>query len=128
MKFYATVDGKFQEMYDAEEFGEKVKATIKFYQNSAKEKEAQANKTKEEVLKDFKEDYNRLLADYRRCPAQFSKAEAKSYGAFVKEHYNLHGKDSGTILHISGTGIGMVYEVECPICHKKEDITDISSW
>lgn len=31
-------------------------------------------------------------------------------------------------IHLTETGIGCCYELECPVCHEQVDITDTESW
>lgn len=32
------------------------------------------------------------------------------------------------VVEYHGTGIGTAIDVECPVCHEREDVTDYGSW
>lgn len=71
----------------------------------------------------------------RHSLISLSDKELESEKAFRKKHYEscarpLHSKAAGNtyIYEITGTGIGTIITVKCPICGESEDITDISSW
>lgn len=85
-------------------------------------------RTENEIRKDFEEEINSLQQELSRCPARFSEKEAKAYHNFWQKHFNMHGKSQGMMLHITGTGVGTAYEVICPICNSKENITDYDLW
>ena len=89
---------------------------------------AAAAKTKDEVRKDFEKEIDILNKRLNRAWMVLSPVEDERLRQFIDKHYQLHGLDHGVIAHISGTGIGMCYEIECPICQEKEDITDVSDW
>lgn len=70
---------------------------------------------------------------------ELNDVEQKEYEKFYDAHEKCRKKaaketasgfcPSGTIsFTFTPTGVGTCVEVECNICHKKEDITDISSW
>lgn len=81
-----------------------------------------------EIRKEFEAelDYYKDLSD--RSWMTLSPLEDERLRNFRDKHYQLHKKDNGFIAHIFGTGIGTCYEIECPICHEKEDITDTGNW
>ena len=51
----------------------------------------------------------------------------REYDNFFEKHYHSCGARE-RILHSIGTGVGTAYEVECPVCGKKENITDYDMW
>ena len=69
---------------------------------------------------------------------EMNDKEEKAYEAFCEKHKDCCRKRLGkrffsTIggqytLHLTGTGLGYCWVVECNACHKKEDITDTSDW
>lgn len=89
---------------------------------------AAAAKTKNEVRKDFEKEIDILNKHLSRAWMVLSPVEDERLRQFRDRHYQLHKKDNGFIAHISGTGIGTCYKIECPICHESEDITDVSDW
>lgn len=81
-----------------------------------------------EIAQEFETEIKGLEEQLRLAPIVFSHLEQERYETFLDKHYKLHKKDSGVTFHMVGTGIGTCYTIECPICHEKEDITDVSSW
>jgi len=64
-----------------------------------------------------------------------SDKELKRLENFQERHYKkcaepLHSKIAGNtyIYDLTGTGIGTIIKVTCPLCGESEDITDTSSW
>lgn len=64
-----------------------------------------------------------------------SDKELKSINEFRERHYKecalpYHNKTKGNtyIYTLTGTGIGTIIEITCPICGATLDVTDISSW
>ena len=83
----------------------------------------------EKALSNLQECLASLIPE--RCLSSWmalSTAEDERLRQFRDKHYRLHKKDNGFIAHIFGTGVGTCYKIECPICHEKEDITDVSNW
>jgi len=59
----------------------------------------------------------------------------KDLEAFRKEHYEKcalpkRSKAVGNtyIYEITGTGLGPIIKITCPICNKSLDVTDTDSW
>lgn len=64
-----------------------------------------------------------------------SDKELERLSKFQEKHYKkcaepLNNKRAGNtyIYELTGTGIGTIIKVTCPICRGSEDITDTSSW
>lgn len=59
-----------------------------------------------------------------------TKKEAEAKRAFTKKHYEMHKpmETSKYIYTLTGTGVGTVITIKCPICNAEEDITDDESW
>jgi len=85
----------------------------------------------EEIQKAQKE------ADYWRLHSlcHLSDKELERLDDFHQRHYEkcalpLHSKIAGNtyIYELTGTGIGTIIKVTCPLCGESEDITDTSSW
>ena len=71
---------------------------------------------------------------YRNSLVVLSDVEKERLDGFHDKHYCIHndGKYKAFcntyVYKITGTGLGNCIEVECPICHERLDITDVSSW
>lgn len=63
-----------------------------------------------------------------------SDKETAAYKAFIQKHYELHNggkfraRGNTYQYELTGTGIGTVIKIKCPICGEQEDITDTDSW
>lgn len=101
---------------------------VKFLQD-AKDREKQAraelSKRNEDVLGEYKRQVEKKLSE---CFLFFSAKERISYDAFVKRHYKKCANGGKMTIHLTGTGIGCCYQLECPVCHEQVDITDTESW
>jgi len=58
----------------------------------------------------------------------FTMSEKQLRDTFVQKHYEKCENAGNYIYNLIGTGIGTVVNIECPVCHEKEDITDYSVW
>lgn len=85
----------------------------------------------------FKKDEEiRKLEDEKRNITEhslliMSDKEREANSNFIHEHYTIHGggKCLNTYIYtLSGTGIGTVIKIKCPVCGEEKDITDTSSW
>ena len=112
-------------------------AAIAFTIHDAREEACAARKkaamNREEIRREFEAEIEGLEAQLNNSLAIFSDLEMERYEKFYQKHFKLHNngrykKDPGITFHMIGTGVGMCYTIECPICHEKEDITDVSSW
>lgn len=112
-------------------------AAIAFTIHDAREEACAARKkaamNREEIRHEFEAEIEELEAQLNNSLAIFSDLEMERYEKFYQKHFKLHNngrykKDPGITFHMIGTGVGMCYTIECPICHEKEDITDVSSW
>ena len=88
------------------------------------DKDAEIQKAKDEVRQLRK---NALLI--------LSDKEKEEETEFRNWHWKhcaepLHSKTKGNtyIYEISGTGLGAIIKITCPICGQTKDITDIESW
>lgn len=57
-----------------------------------------------------------------------SDKELSLYTQFRAEHYKSCNNGDTFIITLSGTWIGETIEVACPICGRKQDITDTEGW
>ena len=47
---------------------------------------------------------------------------------FKQKHYEKCKNGNEYTYHMTGTGIGTVIEIECPVCKGIQDVTDVDSW
>ena len=59
---------------------------------------------------------------------RLSDKELSLYTKFRAEHYKSCNNGGTFIITLSGTWIGETIEVACPICGRKQDITDTEGW
>ena len=76
-------------------------------------------------------------AEYARTHSlcQLSDKELIAIRKFRDKHYNecaipFHNKGKGNtyIYTLTGTGIGTIIEITCPICGATLDVTDLNNW
>ena len=53
-----------------------------------------------------------------------SDKERRAYEHFCKAHVTCSFKGNIPYIIPTVTAIGTIYDVYCPVCHEKEDITD----
>ena len=110
------------------------------------EKVKQEYHNMEARLNDFIEEMTQWNKDEEIQLARYEAKEARENALIIltpvekeriKEFRNKHYKScaqphkmSGSkyIYTITGTGIGQMIEIECPVCGEKLDITDLESW
>ena len=87
---------------------------------------------KDEEIQKYKNERDYV---YKHSFLQLSDKEMKSEKAFREEHYKncalpLKSKAAGNtyIYEITGTGLGTIKKIKCPICGVEKDFTDIDSW
>lgn len=69
-----------------------------------------------------------LKSVWDRALCVMSDKESKARREFVEQHYKSCGNAGTYIYELSGTGIGTVIKIKCPVCGAEEDITDYDSW
>lgn len=47
---------------------------------------------------------------------------------FEQIHYEKCRNSNEYTYHMTGTGIGTVVKVQCPVCKEIQDVTDVDSW
>ena len=63
-----------------------------------------------------------------------SDSERDKISKFRRDHYERHkythlmSSGSTFMYTLTGTGVGNIIEITCPICNETEDVTDLSSW
>ena len=48
--------------------------------------------------------------------------------AFKQKHYEKCRNSNEYTYHMTGTGIGTVVEIQCPVCKEIQDVTAVDSW
>lgn len=115
-----------------------LKNTFNFYKEE-KDKALQCyHKTKEEIIKGIKDDYSEENAHLKeRLKLSYgefnSEKELNAYLNFKRQHEQCrlsYKINNGRYPYIipTGTGVGIHYNVICPICGKQQDITDYEAW
>lgn len=136
--FYSHDGQNFKKIYGAKELSQAVLDTIAYHEQRAKEAIERANKTREEVAQEIKneweEENKRLKEQLRLSVASLaSEKELADYNAFVEAHEacRLTSKAAGAKMPYVkqfGAGIGCCTYVYCQVCGKHQDITDSSVW
>lgn len=136
--FYSHDGQSFKKIYSAKELSQAVLDAIAYHEQRAEEAIERANKTKEEVVQEIKneweEENKRLKEQLRFSVASLaSEKELADYHSFVKAHEacRLTSKAAGAKMPYVkqfGVGIGCCTYVYCQVCGKHQDITDSSIW
>ena len=136
--FYSYKDGTSTKIYSPTELTELVHNTVKYYEEKVeelKEKNKQLYADAESIVrKDYEKQINNLKEQLRLSYGEFaSQKEKEAYDEFEKEHIHdrLSSRYNGgraPYLIPTGTGIGTILKVVCPICGESKDITDNSVW
>lgn len=101
------------------------------------EHECDANRSLRKTLNEYNKDTEvqekqKQIDDlWRRSLLVMSPKEADAERAFRYKHYERHHAYSHCSTYtyeITGTGIGNIIKITCPICGESEDITDTDSW
>lgn len=129
---------KVSKIYDEKELSQLVFDSIQYYREQAdhwkrmyllwhKRGQEQANNELKDQIHSLQE---RLTLSY----GEFSSEKEKlAYEQFEKEHMHdrLISKYNGgraPYLVPTGTGLGVLLKVVCPICGESKDITDVGAW
>ena len=130
--FTTTKDGKFVEVKDIDTICKNLKDTyevleeqIEYYKKKLEEYDRDAE------IQKYKDENKKL----RSCSLLLmSDKEREAERNFRYKHYEkcarpLKDKIGTTYIYeLSGTGLGTIIKITCPICGQAEDITDIDSW
>lgn len=136
--FYSYKDGMSTKICSSTELTDLVHNTVKYYEDRVEELQ-EKNKhlyadAESIVRKDYEEKIKNLNERLRLSYGEFaSQKEKEAYNEFEKEHMHdrLSSKYNGgraPYLIPTGTGIGTILKVVCPICGESKDITDSSVW
>ena len=137
MSFYIT-DGKLTKVYDPDELIEAVSSTVKYYKAHAEALEKENKELHARALEMANEELiDKIQALQEELSLSYLKfasiKEKKAYENFEQRH--MHDRlvskyNSGRAPYLipTGVGVGTHLEVVCPICGKKENITDTEVW
>lgn len=123
-------------MFVFEDFDTQI-AKLKETYNNMRSQVDEMKRTLQEWNKDEEIQKAQEEADYwrRHSLCHLSDKELNRLDDFQKRHYEkcalpLHSKIVGNtyIYELTGTGIGTIIKITCPLCGESEDITDTSSW
>lgn len=123
-KFY--IDRPFDEILDeAKHAYEKQESLVEYLRKALSEynKDYEISKYKEQA-EDIRNHSLLIMSD----------REMKDEKAFREHHYELHngGKYKSIantyVYELTGTGLGCLIKIKCPICGEEKDITDTDSW
>ena len=136
--FYGYKDGVSTKVYSSTELAELVHNTVKYYEEKVeelKEKNKQLYADAESIVrKDYEKQINNLKEQLSLSYGEFSsQKELDDYRDFEKRHMHdrltsRYNCGRAPYLIPTGTGIGTVLKVVCPICNESEDITDVGVW
>ena len=125
-------------VYNEEELSQAVFNTIKYYKGEnerlKRENKEWHTKALEKVNDELKDEIQFLQEKLALSYGQFSsEKEKQAYEQFEEEHMHnrLTSKYNGgraPYLVPTGTGIGTLLKVVCPICSESKDITDMEAW
>lgn len=77
---------------------------------------------------EIKKANERALYYQRHSLHELSEREAKCVSKFKEIHYASCQNTDTFLFKLTGTGIGELISIKCPICGSEEDITDIDNW
>ena len=136
--FYSYKDGMSTTICSSAELTDLVHNTVKYYEEcieELKEKNKQLYADAEAIVrKDYEKQINYLTKQLSLSYGNFaSQKEKEAYDEFEKEHMHdrLTSQYNGgraPYLIPTGTGVGTILKVVCPICGESKDITDNSVW
>lgn len=125
-------------VYDENELATAVTDTIQYYKEMYKKVKEENKKLTDDayavVYKKVQDEIQSLHQQLRLSYGKFSSQKEKDrYKQFEQKHMHnrLESKANGgraPYLIPTGTGIGTILKVVCPICGESEDITDTEVW
>ena len=134
MSYYTqNKDGKLIEVKSIEQICQYLKDVYEVLEEKASYYQQQLSEYNKDVeIQKYKDKIDEL---YSRSLLLMSDKEAEAEYNFRQRHYEqcalpLNSKSAGStyIYELTGTGLGTIIKITCPICGQSEDITDIDSW
>jgi hypothetical protein len=136
--FYDTDTKEYQEILTAQEASKKIYDTVQFYATRVKKLDKANQELRDKAVEIVKHQYEEEIAALKErlhlSYGEFaSQKELDAYNDFTDRHMHdrLTSKYNGgrvPYLIPTGTGIGTILKVVCPICGESEDITDTGAW
>ena len=130
--------GTRKEVFSCGELSKAVYDSIDYYETQCNKLTEENKKLKnaacEVVYEEFKDELTRLKNELHLSYGSFSsQKELDAYNEFAKQHMHdrLTSRYNGgraPYLIPTGTGIGIILHVKCPICGEEKDITDNTVW
>lgn len=105
---------------------ESIKQSVEYLVRDNNALRSQIKKFNKDAEIQAKDKELKSVRDHALCV--MSDKESKARRIFVEQHYKSCGNAGTYIYELSGTGIGTVIKIKCPVCGVEEDITDIDSW
>ena len=134
MSYYTqNKDGKLIEVKSIEQICQYLKDVYEALEEKASYYQQQLSEYNKDVeIQKYKDKIDEL---YSRSLLLMSDKEAEAEYNFRQRHYEqcalpLNSKSAGStyIYELTGTGLGTIIKITCPICGQSEDITDLDSW
>ena len=134
MSYYTqNKDGKLIEVKSIEQICQYLKDVYEVLEEKASYYQQQLSEYNKDVeIQKYKDKIDEL---YSRSLLLMSDKEAEAEYNFRQRHYEqcalpLNSKSAGStyIYELTGTGLGTIIKITCPICGQSEDITDLDSW
>lgn len=135
---YDTETLKSSVVYSEKELSTAVIDTIHYYKEQYHRVEEENKKLKDNayefVYEQLRNEMDSLREQLRLSYGSFSSQKEKDrYLQFEKRHMHMRAEskaDGGRAPYLipTGTGIGIILKVVCPICGESEDITDTEVW
>jgi len=118
---------------DIDKLLDDVKAEYHYKEQQLEEMRQTLNKwRKDDEIQELKEANNFIM---EHSLLQMTDKELEAEKAFRKKHWEkcaekFHSKAKGNtyVYELTGTGIGTIIKITCPLCGETEDITDEESW
>lgn len=65
---------------------------------------------------------------HRNALVVMTDSEREKQQEFMQHHYKTCNNAGQYLYELTGTGIGTVIKIKCPVCGAEEDITDYDTW
>ena len=136
--FHSYKDGMNTTVCSSVELTDLVHNTVKYYEEKVEElhernKQLYAD-AKSIVRKDYEKQINSLKEQLSLSYGKFaSRKEKEAYKQFAEKHMHdrqtsIYNGGRAPYVIPTGTGVGTIFKVVCPICGESKDITDTSVW
>jgi len=130
-------DGRFVEIDSPDVLAQRVRDTLMYYCERMDDAVAEASMTRDEVAAEIINKHDKENEELKRklrfsIASVHSEKELDNYINFTKAHLKCRATlatgGKMPIVQQTGTGIGVITELTCPVCGAKKDITDNTIW